>query len=263
MFELTGLTAVVTGGGRGIGRSICLSLARAGANIVVAEINPETGQKTAEETEKLGRRSLSVKTDVRRKDDVRSMFEKAVDVFGSIDILVNNAGGADPMEMAPPLSLTEESWDSIIRLNLKSVFLCSQAAAEIMIGQHRGVIINVASLSGVFHFTQGMHYGAAKAGVINMTRTLAACLGPKNIRVNALVPGFIVTDYTNELTYDHHEDMAALRSRFVALQRLGEPDDVGGVAVFLASEAARYITGQAIMIDGGFPHFPEIVPGSE
>jgi NAD(P)-dependent dehydrogenase (short-subunit alcohol dehydrogenase family) len=263
MFDLTGMTAVVTGGGRGIGKAICLSLARAGADVVVAELNPETGAMTSKEIEQMGRRSLAVQTDVCQSVDVDLMFAKALDAFGAVDILVNNAGGANPGQMKSPMSLDEESWEAVIGLNLKSVFLCSRAGGNIMIEQGKGTIINIASLAGVYHFTQGMHYGAAKAGVINMTRTLAADLGPKQIRVNALVPGFIVTEYTRELTYDHHPDIAALRSRFISLQRLGEPEDIGGVAVFLASDAARYVNGQVIMVDGGFPHFPDAVPTSD
>ncbi|RJQ77552.1 MAG: 3-oxoacyl-ACP reductase FabG [Desulfobacteraceae bacterium] len=257
-FSLQGQTAVVTGGGRGIGKAICMSLAHAGANIVVAEIDPETGPQTAREIEQLGYRAMAVPLDVRKRGLIDGLLKQIVNTFGTIDVWVNNAGGAHPGQMVPPLEMDDATWDAIIDLNLKSAFICSQAAARMMIQQGNGAIINIASLAGLYHFTQGMHYGAAKAGVINLTRTLAAELGKHRIRVNAVIPGFIVTEYTRELTYDQRADAAALRSKFVALQRLGAPEDIGPVVAFLASAAAGYITGQVICVDGGFPHFPDM-----
>ena len=263
MFSLAGRTAVVTGGGRGIGKGICAALSAAGANIVVAEINEETGRAEAEEINESGGTALFLHTNVRDRSSVETTMEKTVERFGGIDILVNNAGGANPRQMVGPLEIDDDTWDNILELNLKSAFICCQTVSRVMIEQKRGSIINMASLTGLFPFTQGMHYAAAKAGVMNMTRTMASLLGGHGIRVNALVPGFFVTEYTTELTYGAHPEQTAIRSGFVALQRLGYPEDIGGVAVFLASDASAYISAQSISVDGGFPHFPVGIPKNE
>lgn len=253
LIDLAGRTAIVTGGGRGIGKSICLALARAGADIVVAELNAPTAKSTAEEVQALGRKCLALPTDVTRRAQVEKMVQKAVDAFGTVDILVNNAGNGKPEQMSGGLDMTEETWDAIVDLNLKSVFLCVQAASKVMIPKKRGCIVNLASIAGTGPYPASIHYAAAKAGVINMTQTLSVILGPHGIRVNAVAPGFIVTELANDWLYKPHPELAEKRKKAIPRARLGTPEDIASLVAFLASDAADYIDGQVIKVDGGLP----------
>jgi 3-oxoacyl-[acyl-carrier protein] reductase len=250
-FDLTDRTAIVTGGGQGIGKGICLALAQAGANIAVAEIDPATARATAREVEALGRKSVAIPTDVSSHDQVGAMVRQTVEAFGSIDILVNNAGGG--ITAHATLEMSEDAWDSVVDLNLKSVFLCCQAVARVMIGQKKGNIVNIASMAGLGPYATGMHYGAAKAGVINMTQSLAVMLGPHNIRVNAVAPGGIVTESSAKTVYERYPELAERRRKAVPLGRLGKPEDIAWVVVFLASDASGYVDGQVIRVDGALP----------
>lgn len=245
-FSLTGRVAIVTGAGRGIGKAIALGLADAGADVVVAARTASDIEATAGEITAKGRKALAVPTDVRQSDQVDNLVDKAVAQFGTIDILVNNAGG---YFVASTTELSEGGWDAIIRENLKSVFLCSKAAAKVMMGQKKGNIINVASVVGFRAYTSNAAYGAAKAGIINFTKTLAVDLAPYNIRVNAIAPGFIATPGSLQLL-EVDKGLKAMVDR-IPLGRLGQPEEVAQGIVYLASDAASYVTGQTLIVDGG------------
>jgi len=244
-FNLTDRVAIVTGGGQGIGKEIALAFAEAGAHVVVADMRAEIAQATAAEVRGLGRRALSVVTDVRDSEQVASMVQRARDEFGRIDILVNNAAGNFK---APFLELTEKGWDAVVRATLKSVFLCTSAVAKVMVEQRQGNIVNIASMDGIRASVDAAPYGAAKAGVISLTKTLALELAPYNIRVNAIAPGYIDTPGTAQW---RTPEVTEHRRSHIALGRTGQPDDVATVALFLASEASSYITGETVVVDGG------------
>jgi len=245
-FSLTGRVAIVTGAGRGIGKAIALGLADAGADVVVAARTASDIEATAGEITAKGRKALAVPTDVRQSDQVDNLVDKAVAQFGTIDILVNNAGG---YFVASTTELSEGGWDAIIRENLKSVFLCSKAAAKVMMGQKKGNITNVASVVGFRAYSSNAAYGAAKAGIINFTKTLAVDLAPYNIRVNAIAPGFIATPGSLQLL-EVDKGLKAMVDR-IPLGRLGQPEEVAQGIVYLASDASSYVTGQTLLVDGG------------
>jgi NAD(P)-dependent dehydrogenase (short-subunit alcohol dehydrogenase family) len=245
LFRLTGKVAIVTGAGRGIGKAIALGLANAGADIVVAARTAGDIDTTAGEITAKGRRALAVPTDVRLSGQVANLIEKTVAEFERIDILVNNAGGSFTI---PTMELSEDGWDAIIRENLKSVFLCCKAAAKVMISQGKGSIVNIASVAGLRGYTFNAAYGAAKAGIIEFTKTLAIDLASHNIRVNAIAPGYIVTP--GMLQLDKPERIQAM-SRHIPLSHLGQPEDIVGGVIYLASDASSYVTGETLLIDGG------------
>lgn len=238
-------TAVVTGASRGIGRAIALKLAQDGANVVV---NYSGSQAKAEEVvaeiKALGQQAIAVQANVANADEVKALMGAAMHAFGSIDILVNNAGiTRDNLLMR----MKEDEWDSVMDTNLKGVFLCTKAVARQMMKQRAGRIINVASIVGVAGNAGQANYVAAKAGVIGLTKTTAKELAARNILVNAVAPGFIATDMTEELPQDVKEAMLTQ----IPLAKLGQPEDVANVVAFLASEGANYMTGQTLHIDGG------------
>ncbi|KFL44303.1 3-oxoacyl-ACP reductase [Lysinibacillus sp. BF-4] len=238
-------TAVVTGASRGIGRAIALKLAQDGANVVV---NYSGSQAKAEEVvaeiKALGQQAIAVQANVADADEVKALMGAAMDAFGSIDILVNNAGiTRDNLLMR----MKEDEWDSVMDTNLKGVFLCTKAVARQMMKQRAGRIINVASIVGVAGNAGQANYVAAKAGVIGLTKTTAKELAARNILVNAVAPGFIATDMTEELPQDVKDAMLTQ----IPLAKLGQPEDVANVVAFLASEGANYMTGQTLHIDGG------------
>lgn len=238
-------TAVVTGASRGIGRAIALKLAQDGANVVV---NYSGSQAKAEEVvaeiKALGQQAIAVQANVADADEVKALMGATMDAFGSIDILVNNAGiTRDNLLMR----MKEDEWDSVMDTNLKGVFLCTKAVARQMMKQRAGRIINVASIVGVAGNAGQANYVAAKAGVIGLTKTTAKELAARNILVNAVAPGFIATDMTEELPQDVKDAMLTQ----IPLAKLGQPEDVANVVAFLASEGANYMTGQTLHIDGG------------
>jgi len=254
-YSLEGKVAVVTGAKRGIGAEIALTFARAGADVVVGTRVVEDGQleAVAKEVEKLGRRALAVQVDISRKADVDNMVEKVVDEFGHIDILVNNAAIAF---WRPMLEVTEEDWDNVVDIDLKGYFLCSQAVAKKMVERGKGGdIINVASVAGV-RLGEYMRkvetrlgvYAVAKAGVLMLNKALAQEWAPYNIRVNAISPTRVLTPMS--LAWDNPEE-AKRSSAYIPLGRIAQPSDVAGAALFLASDASNYITGDNIMVDGG------------
>ncbi|EGS5728168.1 3-oxoacyl-[acyl-carrier-protein] reductase [Clostridium perfringens] len=237
--------AIVTGGTRGIGRAIALKLADHGANIV---INYRNSDKEAEELkailEEKGVKVLTVKCDISNFEDSKNLMDKCKEVFGKIDILVNNAGiTKDTLIMR----MKEEDFDNVIDVNLKGTFNCAKHASAIMLKQRFGKIINMTSVVGIAGNAGQVNYAASKAGVIGLTKSLAKELGSRGITINAVAPGFINTDMTASLSEKVKEEA----SKNIPLKRLGDPEDVANLVGFLASDAANYITGQVINVDGG------------
>ena len=242
---LTGKTALVTGASRGIGRAIALKLAEAGANIVVNYAGSEAAAaETAAKVKELGRDALIVRANVADSEEVAEMFKTALDRFGTIDILVNNAGiTRDNLLMR----MKEEEWDAVIDTNLKGVFNCLKAATRPMMKQRSGKIINITSVVGVLGNPGQANYVAAKAGVIGLTKTAARELASRGITVNAVAPGFIDTEMTAVLPDDVKGNLVGQ----IPLGRLGQTEDIANVVLFLASDAANYMTGQTLHVDGG------------
>lgn len=242
---LTGKTALVTGASRGIGRAIALKLAEAGANVVVNYAGSEAAAiETVALIKEMGRDAIMIRANVSSTEDVNDMFKAALDHFGAIDILVNNAGiTRDNLIMR----MKEDEWDDVIATNLKGVFNCVKAATRPMMKQRSGKIINITSVVGVLGNAGQANYVAAKAGVIGLTKTAARELASRNITVNAVAPGFIDTEMTAVLP----EDVKAGLTSQIPLARLGQTDDIASVVLFLASDAANYMTGQTLHVDGG------------
>lgn len=242
---LTGKVALVTGASRGIGRAIALELGRAGANIVVNYYGNEArAQEVVAHLTEMGCQAVAIAADVSNAEGVEKLFRTASETLGPIHILVNNAGiTRDNLLMR----LSEADWDSVLDTNLKSAYLCSKAAVRTMLRTRAGCIINIASVVALFGNPGQVNYTAAKGGLIAMTKTLARELGSRNIRVNAIAPGFVETDMTSNLS---EEARTQLVER-ITLGRLGTPEDIAAGVSFLCSPAAQYITGQVISIDGG------------
>jgi 3-oxoacyl-[acyl-carrier protein] reductase len=249
--ELKGQVAIITGGGTGIGLAISTEMARAGADIVVASRSQEHLKKAVTEVGNLGWRCLAVPVDVRKVEDVENMVQKTMEQFGRIDILVNNAGGSFRSsfeEMSP------NGWDAVININLRGTFLCCRAAGKVMIQQQKGNIINIASIAGRDGSPFAAHYGASKAGVINLTKSLSVEWAKHNIRVNCIAPGPVVTEGFLEVL--KKGGLSEPPKRPHALGRWGKPEEIAKVAVFLASESSSYVVGQTLYVDGG-PFFLE------
>lgn len=236
--------AVVTGGARGIGKAIAVALARKGVNLVIADISLEQAKDTSAELEKLGVKTMPVKLDVSKSDEVIKIFEDISKEFGKINILINNAGiTRDGLIMR----MKEEDWDTVININLKSVFLCSKEAIKVMAKQRYGRIINIASVVAFMGNPGQANYSASKAGIVGLTKTTAKEYASRGITANAVAPGFITTAMTDALPENVKDEM----KRAIPLGRFGTPDDVANAVVFLASPEAGYITGQVIHVNGG------------
>lgn len=247
-FKLTDKVAVVTGGTRGIGKAISLALAEAGANVVPTSRTLADVQQVVGEIEKLGREALAITTDVSKSEQVERLISSTVEKFGRIDILINNAGISPYYKRSE--TVTDEEWDQVIDVNLKGVFLCSRAAGRVMIQQKSGRIINVTSIGGKVALPNLVTYCASKGGIEQMTKVLAAEWARHNILVNCIAPAYTET----EMTAGMRENPKILEQLTggVLLKRLAKPEEVSGAAVFLASEAASFITGQTLMVDGGW-----------
>ena len=253
MFGLPDRVAIVTGAGRGIGKAIALAFADAGADIVVAEVDKSLAEQTAGEVVAKGRKALVVPTDVRVPGQVDRMVEQALNKFGRIDVLVNNAGGWTVK--SPVLEMKDKDWDDCIELNLRSVFLCCKAVGKVMVRQRSGAIVNISSLSGFVPYTDAPHYAAAKAGVASLTVTLADELAPYKVRVNALAPGSVETDLVKGI-HRAQPGLREFRIKTIPLGRLGRPEDIAAAALYLASDAADWVTGEVIFVRGGMRGIP-------
>jgi NAD(P)-dependent dehydrogenase (short-subunit alcohol dehydrogenase family) len=247
-FDLTGQVALVTGAARGLGNAIALALAHAGADVVLGLRDVNTGGDLAREIQRMGRRALTLQMDVTHLDQITQAVAEAVAQFGRLDILVNNVGIA-PGNLAE--DVTEADYDLTMAANVKGTFFTSQAAGRVMIRQNYGRIINLSSQAGFIALPTEAIYCASKAAVSHLTKCLAVEWGKYNITVNAVAPTFIRTPGTEEVLADpiFHADVV---ERIAALHRIGDPMDVAGAVVFLASPAASLITGDTLMIDGGW-----------
>ena len=243
--DFSGKTAVVTGGSRGIGRAVCLELAKGGANVVLCYAgNAAAAAETVSACEALGAKALAVRCDVADSTQVKVLMDEAVKAFGRIDILVNNAGiTRDGLLMM----MKEEDFDAVISANLRGTFLCMKAVSRTMMKQRYGRIVNLSSVVGLRGNAGQINYAASKAGVIGMTKSLAKELASRGVTVNAVAPGFIDTDMTAAMT--EAAKKATLAS--IPMQRLGAPEDIARAVAFLASDDAAYITGQVLAVDGG------------
>ncbi|MFA5093290.1 MAG: 3-oxoacyl-[acyl-carrier-protein] reductase [Candidatus Omnitrophota bacterium] len=236
--------ALITGGARGIGQAIAMTFAKEGADIVVADVNLEIAQKTATEIEALGRKAMALEMDVTNYEKVEEGINKILDKMGKVDILVNNAGITKDNLL---LRMSVADWDAVINVNLKGTFNCIKAVSRPMVKQRSGRIISIASIIGLMGNAGQANYAASKAGIIALTKTVAKELASRNINANAVAPGFIQTAMTDKLP----EDIKKKMLEAIPLAKLGTPEDVANVCLFLASEESSYITGQTITIDGG------------
>lgn len=239
MDRLNGKVAIVTGAGQGIGEGIAKKLASEGCAVVVADLNEENAKRVASE---IGEGAIAVKCDVSQKDEVDHLITETIDKFDQLDILVNNAG-IFPYKAF--LDMTEEDWDKVLDINLKSVFLCSSAAAKVM--KEGSKIVDISSIASLVAFPQLTHYCASKGGINGFVRALALELAPKKICVNAVAPGA-----TNTPGAGTTEETKKQTIPMIPLGRMGEPEDIANAVAFLASNEADYITGQILVVDGGW-----------
>lgn len=245
-FSLSGKVALVTGGSRGIGKAIAVGLAKFGADVAVTSRKLPDLEEVAKEIKGLGRRSMAVATHVGRTEEISNLVPKIKDELGRIDILVNNAGTNPTMDQA--IDIEERAWDSIMNLNLKGLFFLSQAVARLMKEQGGGKIINVASVAGITPDILPA-YSISKAGVIMATKVMAQQWAQYNIRVNAIAPGLIRTRFSEAL-WSNPDILQVVMTR-TPLRRVGEPDELVGAVIFLASDASSYVTGHVLVVDGG------------
>lgn len=247
-FSLEGKIAFVTGAGRGLGRAGALALARAGAHVAVISRTRAQLDETAAAVEALGRKALVAVADIRNNGQIESAVRTVVEAFGRIDILFNNAG---TNVRKPVVEMTEEDWHTIIDTNVKGIFLVARAVARQMITQKTGCIINMSSMSSVSPERDKVVYASSKGAVMQFTKGLALELAPHGIRVNAIAPGYMMTPLVKGYLEADADRYKWILQR-IALGRIGQPEEIGGALVFLASDAARYITGTTITIDGGW-----------
>jgi NAD(P)-dependent dehydrogenase (short-subunit alcohol dehydrogenase family) len=247
MPELDGKIALVTGGSKGIGRAIALSLAEAGADLAIAARGQEALEKTSREIEERGRRALAVPTDVSDQEQVRSLIDRTITDLGALDILVNNAGAAPFMSSLD--SIRPEGFDKYFRLNFMSAFYATQAAAPLFVQRRSGCMISIASVAGLIASPGLTYYASAKAALISLTRTAAREWAPFGVRANVIAPGWIETDMNVEAR--RNEGFTNTIRDMIPLGRWGRAEEVASVARFLASDAASFITGSVIVVDGG------------
>ncbi|MDQ0270271.1 3-oxoacyl-[acyl-carrier-protein] reductase [Cytobacillus purgationiresistens] len=243
--NFAGKTAIVTGASRGIGKEIALKLASLGASVAVNYAGSEArANEVVDEIKAIGMDAFAVQCDVSNSDSVTAMIKEVMEKFGKIDILVNNAGITKDNLL---MRMKEDEWDDVINTNLKGVFLCTKGVTRQMMKQRSGRIINISSIVGVSGNPGQANYVAAKSGVIGLTKTTAKELASRGITVNAIAPGFITTDMTDQLNDDLREQML----KQIPLAKFGEPEDIANVVAFLASDESKYMTGQTLHVDGG------------
>ena len=247
VFSLEGKSALVTGASRGIGAAIATAFAEAGADVALAARSTSDIEQLAGKIEALGRRAIPITTDVTNPDDVRACVAKTIDGLGKIDTLVNNAGGTK--FMAPLIDLRPDGWHKAIALNLDSVFMFCQEAGRHMVANGSGSVINMSSVAGVHGAPALSYYSAAKHAVVGLTKTLAIEWGDSGVRVNALCPGWVKTELNRPFWSDPETSASFVQNQ--PIKRWGEPEEIAAAAVWLASDAASYVTGPTIVIDGG------------
>jgi len=250
LFDLTGKTAIVTGAGQGIGFAIAETLAQAGADIAVADLNPETGAEAVSHIESLGRTVLFLQTNVANPDAADAMVASAVSHFGQVDILVNNAG---IVKNTAALDVPNEEWLKIMDVNVNGVFWCSRAAARHMLDRESGAIVNIASMSGMIvnRPQPQTSYNVSKAAVIMLTKSLAAEWSASGIRVNSVSPGYIGTELVKNVL-SQSEEWSRIWHEMTPIGHIGEPVDVANAVLYLASDAAKFATGTNLVVDGGY-----------
>jgi NAD(P)-dependent dehydrogenase (short-subunit alcohol dehydrogenase family) len=246
-FSLKGKTAIVTGSSRGIGRAIAIALAEAGADVVVSSRKKEACEEVAREVERRGVRSLVIPCHVGKAADIENLIDSAHRSWGRIDVLVNNA--ATNPAMGALVNTEDSVWDKIMEVNLRGHFIASRRAAQLMMNQGSGVIINVASTGGIRAPALLGAYGISKAAIIHMTKTFAKELAGTGVRVNCIAPGLIDTAFSHALIHTPEIYQEALRT--IPMGRHGQPEEIAGIALYLASEASSYMTGQVLIVDGG------------
>jgi len=242
--RLKGKVSLVTGAAQGIGQSIAIKLAQEGSDIVIVDIDKEKAEATAQQIKKLGRGAYVYKIDVSNYQQVEDLVDQGIEKWGGVDILVNNAGVTRDNLL---LRMKEEDWDLVIKINLKGAFNFSKVISKFMVKKRAGNIVNIASVIGLIGNVGQANYAASKAGLIGLTKSLAKELAPRNIRVNAIAPGFIQTSMTERLS----EEVKAEMLKLIPLKRIGQAEEVANLVAFLVSEDSSYITGQVINIDGG------------
>ena len=244
MDVLTGKTAVITGSARGIGRAIAEKFIQLGAKVIISDINETLAKQTADELKAAGGEAFAIPANVTSVADAQNLIEKTAETYGKVDILVNNAGITKDTLL---IRMSESDWDAVINVNLKGAFNCLKAAAKMMMKQRSGKIVNITSVVGLMGNFGQANYSASKAGLIGLTKTAAKELAPRGITVNAVAPGFIQSQMTEELSDQVKENFLA----GIPLKRMGTPEDVANAVAFLASSSADYITGQVVQVDGG------------
>jgi 3-oxoacyl-[acyl-carrier protein] reductase len=246
--KLEGKNAVVTGGGRGVGRALCVAFAKEGANVVV---NYAGNEKAAKEVvgmvEALGRKAVAVQGDVAKWEDAQKIIDACVQTFGAIHVLINNAGISKPAMLH---KLTDELWDEVVNVQMKGPWHCIKAASKYFMEQKYGRIVNVTSVAGIVGTTGQIHYAAAKGGVVTLTKSAARELARYNVTANVISLGIVTTEMSSNLQKD--EKLKEIYLRRILLNKYAEPEDVAPAFVFLASDDARYITGQLLCVDGGY-----------
>ena len=250
-FRLDGQTAIVTGASKGIGRALAEALAEAGANVVVTNRTPADGEEAAAEiADSTGAKTLAIPMDVTEEAEVEAMMDKTLDEFGSIDILVNNAGIA---RTAPAYEMSLETWNEVVQTNLTGTFLCTKHAGGEMVDGDGGTVVNMASMSAfVANYPQEEAvYHATKGGVVSFTRQLASEWATHGVRANAIAPGYIRTEMIDEMLAENPDMEAAWLSEML-MEEMAPPEDLGATVVYLASDASSYVTGETVVIDGGY-----------